>query len=329
MTGWSPRSASRRTSCRPIRPVPPVMNTRMIDAPRCVNPDRRPRSDEIACARPSCSSATRDRQAGGLAGLSRAWPTSRIYSRPRFGIGWPCSEGMVLSYDVNGTASGDRRFVRTDLPFRQSRVASHGTREFLHPMNPNVRKLFDLHRLHAYKRPPRWSWSTVWPSSRRAGSPTGPTGRGISTSRFPRSSSTTATRSTSTSTTGGEVTVDYLADRLADYLDEYVQRPPYNLVGSSLGGQVILTYAARHPEKVGEARPDLPLGLPRRREPADDGGGPAEPVRHAGQVGLPPLPFRQRRAGRGRSSGSSRTGSGRRGSCGRSAGPSATRSPRS
>ena len=49
---------------------------------------------------------------------------------------------------------------------------------------------------------------------------------------------------------GGEVTVDYLVGRLSDYLDHYVQNPPYNLVGSSLGGQVILTYAARNPEKV-------------------------------------------------------------------------------
>ena len=49
---------------------------------------------------------------------------------------------------------------------------------------------------------------------------------------------------------GGEVTVDYLVGRLSNYLDHYVQNPPYNLVGSSLGGQVILTYAARNPEKV-------------------------------------------------------------------------------
>jgi pimeloyl-ACP methyl ester carboxylesterase len=49
---------------------------------------------------------------------------------------------------------------------------------------------------------------------------------------------------------GGEVTVDYLAERLAVYLDEFVQRPPYHLVGSSLGCQVILKYATRQPEKV-------------------------------------------------------------------------------
>ncbi|WP_165228475.1 alpha/beta fold hydrolase [Aquisphaera insulae] len=49
---------------------------------------------------------------------------------------------------------------------------------------------------------------------------------------------------------GGEITVDYLADRLGGFLDEFVQRAPYHLVGSSLGCQVILTYASRHPERV-------------------------------------------------------------------------------
>ncbi|MGB3681359.1 MAG: alpha/beta fold hydrolase [Rubrobacteraceae bacterium] len=49
---------------------------------------------------------------------------------------------------------------------------------------------------------------------------------------------------------GGEITVDYLVGRLSNYLDHYVQNPPYNLVGSSLGAQIILTYAARNPEKV-------------------------------------------------------------------------------
>jgi abhydrolase domain-containing protein 6 len=49
---------------------------------------------------------------------------------------------------------------------------------------------------------------------------------------------------------GGDVTVDYLTDRLAAFLDQFVQYPPYNLVGSSLGGQVLVSYAVRHPEKV-------------------------------------------------------------------------------
>jgi pimeloyl-ACP methyl ester carboxylesterase len=60
---------------------------------------------------------------------------------------------------------------------------------------------------------------------------------------------------------GGEVTVDYLADRLAVYLDEFVQRPPYHLVGSSLGCQVILTYAVRHPERVAKMVLICPSGF--------------------------------------------------------------------
>jgi len=60
---------------------------------------------------------------------------------------------------------------------------------------------------------------------------------------------------------GGEVTVDFLAERLATFLDEFVQNPPYHLVGSSLGGQVILTYAAKHPERVGKIVMICPSGL--------------------------------------------------------------------
>lgn len=60
---------------------------------------------------------------------------------------------------------------------------------------------------------------------------------------------------------GGEITIGYLTDRLGRYLDEFVQKPPYNLVGSSLGGQVLLTYASRHPEKVNKLVLICPSGL--------------------------------------------------------------------
>ena len=147
-------------------------------------------------------------------------------------------------------------------------------------MNPSVRNLFDLKRLHAYKRPAPLilvnglaeqseSWfanRTHWSRHFDVKVPEILVYDGDSLHRQIDA--------------GGEVTVDYLADRLADYLDEFVQRPPYHLVGSSLGGQVILTYAVRHPEKVSQAGPDLPLGPPRRREPADDRRRPAEPLRH-------------------------------------------------
>ncbi len=60
---------------------------------------------------------------------------------------------------------------------------------------------------------------------------------------------------------GAEVTVDYLAERLAVYLDDFVQRPPYHLVGSSLGCQVILTYATRFPERVSKLVLICPSGF--------------------------------------------------------------------
>lgn len=60
---------------------------------------------------------------------------------------------------------------------------------------------------------------------------------------------------------GGEVTVGYLADRLHTFLEEFVQKPPYHFVGSSLGCQVILTYAIRHPEKVGKIVLMAPSGF--------------------------------------------------------------------
>lgn len=60
---------------------------------------------------------------------------------------------------------------------------------------------------------------------------------------------------------GGEITIDYLAGRLGCYLDEFVQRPPYHLVGSSLGCQVILSYAVRHPERVAKLVLICPSGF--------------------------------------------------------------------
>jgi pimeloyl-ACP methyl ester carboxylesterase len=49
---------------------------------------------------------------------------------------------------------------------------------------------------------------------------------------------------------GQSINIDFLTDRLADYLDCFVQSPPYHLVASSLGGQISVEYAARYPEKV-------------------------------------------------------------------------------
>jgi pimeloyl-ACP methyl ester carboxylesterase len=60
---------------------------------------------------------------------------------------------------------------------------------------------------------------------------------------------------------GRPITVDYLVDQLNRYLDEYVQMPPYDLVASSLGGKVVVEYAARYPEKVRRLVLLCPSGL--------------------------------------------------------------------
>ncbi len=128
-------------------------------------------------------------------------------------------------------------------------------------MNPNVRKLFDLNRLHAYKRPAPLilvnglaeqseSWfanRTKWSRHFDVKVPEILVYDGESLHKHIDS--------------GGEVTVDYLTERLAHYLDEFVQRPPYHLVGSSLGGQVILKYAVSHPKKVSKLVLICPSGL--------------------------------------------------------------------
>jgi pimeloyl-ACP methyl ester carboxylesterase len=51
---------------------------------------------------------------------------------------------------------------------------------------------------------------------------------------------------------GDPINIDFLTDRLEEYLDRFVQSPPYHLVGSSLGGQISVEYAARHNDKVGK-----------------------------------------------------------------------------
>src|SRR5438552_18908783 len=50
---------------------------------------------------------------------------------------------------------------------------------------------------------------------------------------------------------GLPISVDYLTDQLETYLDSFVQTPPYHFVASSLGCQIVLHYAVRHPRNVG------------------------------------------------------------------------------
>ena len=128
-------------------------------------------------------------------------------------------------------------------------------------MNPRVRNLFDIKRLNGYKRPSPLilvnglaEQSESWFANRRHLSrhfdvkvPEILVYDGDSLHRHIDA--------------GGEVTVDYLADRLAVYLAEFVQRPPYHLVGSSLGGQICLTLAARHPELVSKLVLICPSGV--------------------------------------------------------------------
>ena len=60
---------------------------------------------------------------------------------------------------------------------------------------------------------------------------------------------------------GGEITVGYLADRLCQFLDEFVQRRPCHLVASSLGCQVALEVAVRRPESVSRLVLICPSGI--------------------------------------------------------------------
>jgi len=128
-------------------------------------------------------------------------------------------------------------------------------------MNPKVRNLFDLKRLHSYERPRPLilvnglaEQPESWFANRRQ------LARHFDV-KVPELLVYDGDSLHRHIDAGGEVTVDYLADRLAYFLSEFVQRPPYHLVGSSLGGQVCLTLAARHPELVARMVLICPSGL--------------------------------------------------------------------
>lgn len=128
-------------------------------------------------------------------------------------------------------------------------------------MNPSVRKLFDFHGLNVYKRPVPLvlvnglaEQAESWFANRTRWS------RHFDV-KVPELLVYDGDSLHKRIDEGGEITVDYLTDRLATFLDEYVQRPPYNLVASSLGGQVLLTYAVRHPERVARLALICPSGL--------------------------------------------------------------------
>jgi abhydrolase domain-containing protein 6 len=128
-------------------------------------------------------------------------------------------------------------------------------------MNPSVRHLFDLKRLSAYQRPSPLilvnglaEQSESWFANRRQ------LARHFDV-KVPEILVYDGDSLHRQIEAGGEITVDYLADRLATYLDEFVQRPPYHLVGSSLGGQICLTLAVRHPQLISKIVLIAPSGL--------------------------------------------------------------------
>ena len=86
------------------------------------------------------------------------------------------------------------------------------------------------------------------------------------------------------------ITVGFLTDRLAEYLDKFAQKPPYHIVGSSLGGQIAVEYAARYPEKVGRVVLLCPSGMgSEERLPITEG------ARHKDYSGLVASTFYDRR----------------------------------
>jgi len=50
---------------------------------------------------------------------------------------------------------------------------------------------------------------------------------------------------------GLPVTVPFFVEQLELFVDQFVQAPQFHLVASSLGGQIAVEYAIRHPDRVG------------------------------------------------------------------------------
>jgi pimeloyl-ACP methyl ester carboxylesterase len=60
---------------------------------------------------------------------------------------------------------------------------------------------------------------------------------------------------------GLPIDVEYLIGRLHEYLDSFVQAPPYCLVANSMGGKVAVEFAVRYPEQVARLVLLCPSGL--------------------------------------------------------------------
>ncbi len=80
---------------------------------------------------------------------------------------------------------------------------------------------------------------------------------------------------------GLPIDVPYLTEALEEYLDRFVQRPPYFFVASSLGCQVVVEYAVRRPDQVARMVLLCPSGFgDEERLPVVEG------VRHHDMEGL-------------------------------------------
>jgi pimeloyl-ACP methyl ester carboxylesterase len=60
---------------------------------------------------------------------------------------------------------------------------------------------------------------------------------------------------------GQPITIDYLVEQLHQYLECFVQMPPYHLVAASLGGKIAVEYAVRYPRRVGRVVLLCPSGM--------------------------------------------------------------------
>jgi pimeloyl-ACP methyl ester carboxylesterase len=60
---------------------------------------------------------------------------------------------------------------------------------------------------------------------------------------------------------GLPISVDFLVEQLHQHLEEFVQTPPYHLVSNSMGGKIVVEYAARYPDRVASIVLICPSGL--------------------------------------------------------------------
>lgn len=61
--------------------------------------------------------------------------------------------------------------------------------------------------------------------------------------------------------TGEPISVEYLVEQLHHYVEQYIQRPPYHIVSSSLGGKVAVEFAIKYPQLVNRMVLICPSGM--------------------------------------------------------------------